>query len=51
MVALLSYTLGLFVGMITMAMLSKSRLFYHINTFDINNIFGRKKQQRLKWMI
>ena len=40
---LLSYTLGLFVGMLVMSALLKSRFLYHINIFDINKIFNRKK--------
>jgi hypothetical protein len=51
MVALLSYILGLFVGMLTAGMLLKSRLFYHINTFNINKIFKCEKQKKLNWMI
>ena len=48
---LLRYIIGLFIGMLVMAMLSKSRLFYHINVIDADKIFNRKKQQKLSWML
>ncbi len=48
---LLSYVIGLFVGMLVMTMLLKSRLFYHINVFDVNKVFNHKKQQKLSWML
>ena len=48
---LLSYIMGLFVGMLVMSMLSKSRLFYHINVFGTNKMLNRKKQQKLSWML
>lgn len=48
---LLSYIIGLFIGMLVMSILSKSRLFYHINIFDRNKVLNRKKQQKLSWML
>ena len=48
---LLSYIIGLFIGMLVMSMLSTSRLFYHINVFDPNKVVNRKKQQKLSWML
>ena len=48
---LLSYIIGLFIGMLVMSMLLKSRLFYHINVFCPSQAFNCKKQQKLNWML
>ena len=48
---LLSYIIGLFIGMLVMTMLLKSRMFYHINVFNLNKILNKEKQQKLTWML
>ena len=48
---LLSYIIGLFIGMLVMGILSKSRLFYHINVFHPNKRFNHRKQQKLNCML
>jgi len=44
--------IGIMIGMFVMSALLKSRLLYHLNTFDwfsgLNNPF---KQEKLKWML
>tara|TARA_R100000664_G_C2710239_1_gene107332 strand:+ start:493 stop:648 length:156 start_codon:yes stop_codon:yes gene_type:complete len=47
----LSYTLGILVGAICTSLLIKSRMFYHINTFDLNAIFKKEKKEKLDWMV
>ncbi len=52
MYVMASCFMGVIVGMLVMGILSKSRIFYHLNTFDwfdgLNNPF---KQEKLKWML
>tara|TARA_A100001515_G_scaffold129849_1_gene116764 strand:+ start:131 stop:286 length:156 start_codon:yes stop_codon:yes gene_type:complete len=48
---LLSYTLGILVGAISTSLLIKSRMFYHVNTFDLNAIFKKEKKEKLDWMV
>ena len=44
----LSYTLGILVGAISTGLLIKSRMFYHINTFDLNAIFKKEKKRKVR---
>ena len=54
MYILASYFTGVIIGMVIMGALLKSRMFYHLNTFDwfngLNRLFTLKKE-KLKWML
>jgi hypothetical protein len=49
---LASYFTGIIVGMLAMGALSKSRIFYHLNTFDWFDSLARSfKTEKPKWML
>lgn len=49
---IIAYFIGVVVGMLAMSALLKSRILYHLNTFDwfeeLNSPF---KKEKLKWML
>ena len=47
-----SYFMGIIVGMLVMSALSKSRILYHLNTFDwFDGLNSPFKKEKLKWML
>jgi len=52
MYILASYFTGIIVGMLVMSAISKSRIFYHLNTFDwLDGLNSPFKKEKLKWML
>jgi hypothetical protein len=53
MYILASYFMGIIVGMLLMASILKSRIFYHFNTLDWFTSFKNqyKGEEKLKWML
>tara|TARA_Y100000310_G_scaffold228767_1_gene231069 strand:- start:1701 stop:1862 length:162 start_codon:yes stop_codon:yes gene_type:complete len=50
--SIITYFLGVGVGMIVMSVLLKSRVFYHLNTFDLFNTLNmRPQKEKLRWML
>ena len=49
---IITYFLGVGGGMIVMSVLLKSRVFYHLNTFDLFNKLNMQPQkEKLRWML
>lgn len=49
---IITYFLGVGVGMIVMSAFLKSRIFYHLNTFDLFDTLNTQSQkEKLKWML
>jgi hypothetical protein len=50
--SIIAYFIGIVVGMLAMSALSKSRILYHLNTFDwFNGLNSPFKKEKLKWML
>ena len=49
---IIAYFIGIVVGMLVMSALLKSRILYHLNTFDWLDGLNRPfKKEKLKWML